>query len=175
QDVAPTILTLVGLAPAADMKGRVLTEALEAAPLPKIATYETGSSAAGDGTTSDASVDPQILEKLRSLGYLQASSPKGDRNLAAVLFESGRYAEAEKAYAKLVAEKPDDGSLRTSYAGALGALGRYDDAMKQIDQAIKMEPLNPEAYHNRAVIHERRGEREAAIADYRTALRYNPG
>src|SRR5262249_34001197 len=91
QDVAPTILTLVGLAPAADMKGRVLTEALEAAPLPKIATYETGSSAAGDGTTSDASVDPQILEKLRSLGYLQASSPKGDRNLAAVLFESGRY------------------------------------------------------------------------------------
>jgi predicted AlkP superfamily phosphohydrolase/phosphomutase len=175
QDVAPTILTLVGLAPAVDMKGRVLTEALESAPLPAVPTYETGGSGSGDGSLTDASVDPQILEKLRSLGYLQATSPTGDRNLAAVLFESGRYAEAEKAYAKLVADKPADGALRTSYAGALGALGRYDDAMKQIDQAIRLEPLNPEAYHNRAVIHERRGEREAAIADYRAALRYNPG
>src|SRR4030095_6444789 len=102
------------------------------------------------------------------------SAPKVDGTLAACLFESGRYDEAEKAYAKLVKEKPDDGSLRTSYAGALGALGRYDDALKEIDAAIKLEPLNPEAYHNRAVIHERRGELNAAVPDYRTALRYNP-
>lgn len=174
QDIAPTILSLVGLAPAADMKGRVLTEALDTAPLPAVATYETGPAPGADGSSTDASVDPQIMEKLRSLGYLQPTSPTGDRNLAAVLFESGRYVEAEKAYRKLIEEKPDDGGLRTSYAGALGALGRYDEALKQIDVAIKLEPLNPEAYHNRAVIHERRGDRDAAVADYRAALRYNP-
>jgi tetratricopeptide (TPR) repeat protein len=37
-----------------------------------------------------------------------------------------------------------------------------------------LEPLNPEAYHNRAVIHERQGDRTAAIAGYRTAVRYRP-
>ena len=34
--------------------------------------------------------------------------------------------------------------------------------------------MNVEAYHNRAVVHERRGERDAAIRDYQTALRYDP-
>jgi tetratricopeptide (TPR) repeat protein len=31
-----------------------------------------------------------------------------------------------------------------------------------------------EAYHNRAVIHERRNDRDAAVRDYQTAVRYNP-
>src|SRR5262249_58402836 len=38
----------------------------------------------------------------------------------------------------------------------------------------RLEPLNAEAYHNRGAIYERQGKREAAIAEYRTALRYNP-
>jgi Flp pilus assembly protein TadD len=96
--------------------------------------------------------DPKILENLRSLGYLGAVSPAGDRNLAAELFESGRFEEAERAYAKLVAEQPRDVGLRTSLAGALGALGRYDEALEQLDVSAKLDPLNPEAYHNRAVI-----------------------
>jgi Flp pilus assembly protein TadD len=73
-----------------------------------------------------------------------------------------------------VAEKPDDGSLRASYAGALGALGRYDEAYAELTRAIELEPLNVEAYHNRAVIHERRGDKAAAISDYQTAVKYNP-
>jgi tetratricopeptide (TPR) repeat protein len=64
--------------------------------------------------------------------------------------------------------------LRASYAGALGALGKYDEALEQLTRAIALEPLNVEAYHNRAVIHERRGETAAAIKDYQTAVRYNP-
>jgi tetratricopeptide (TPR) repeat protein len=73
-----------------------------------------------------------------------------------------------------VKAEPTDGSLRTSLAGALGALGRYDRALEEIDAAIRLQPLNPEAYHNRAVIHERQGDVRAAIADYRTAVRYRP-
>ncbi len=41
-------------------------------------------------------------------------------------------------------------------------------------RAIELEPLNVEAYHNRAVVHERRGEKAAAIRDYQTAVKYNP-
>lgn len=74
----------------------------------------------------------------------------------------------------MVDESPDDGFLRTSLAGALGALGRYDEALEELEKAIELQPLNPEAYHNRAVIWERKGEIPKAVQDYQTALRYNP-
>jgi tetratricopeptide (TPR) repeat protein len=88
--------------------------------------------------------------------------------------EEGRFAEAAEAYRKLVAEKPDDAGFRASLAGALGKLGQFDEALEQIEAAIRLDPLNAQSYHNRAVIHEHRGETDAAIADYRTALRYSP-
>jgi tetratricopeptide (TPR) repeat protein len=172
-DVAPTLLTLQGMSPARDMPGRVLREALDVAPEPRVvASYETGERVAGN--TRDRSVDPAILEHLRALGYLDTDSPKGDRNLAAVLFQSGRYGEAVDAYEKLVEESPNDGGLRASLAGALGAVGRYDESLAQLDKSIELQPLNPEAYHNRGVIYEKQGKRDEAIEAYRTALRYSP-
>jgi tetratricopeptide (TPR) repeat protein len=181
-DIAPTVLALNGLGRGADMPGRVLAEALDLTIPAPVATYEPAGSETASGTAqadpsqaaSDSQVDPEIVKKLQSLGYIGATSSTGDRNLAAVAFEAGRYEEAAREYARLVAEKPDDGALRASYAGALGALGRYDDAYAELTKAIELEPLNVEAYHNRAVIHERRGEKPAAVADYQTAVKYNP-
>lgn len=172
-DVAPTALALLGLPPATDMPGRVLTDALDLEAPIRVPSWESGDQQ-GVQVAADGQVDAEILEKLRSLGYLDASSPTGDRNLAAVLFESGKFQEAADAYREMVKEDPEDGGLRTSLAGALGALGRYDEALEQLEKAIELQPLNPEAYHNRAVIHERRGDTAAAIHDYQTALRYNP-
>src|SRR5206468_2821098 len=75
-DIAPTVLALAGVAPAQDMPGRVLGDAL------RIAEPERT-------VASDAEVDPHILEQLGQLGYLDASSSKGDRNLAGIMFEAG--------------------------------------------------------------------------------------
>jgi len=173
-DVAPTLLALGGLSPARDMPGRVLAEALVRPSEPRaVASYETSERVAGAGAP-DAAVDPAILERLRSLGYLDVQSPQGDRNLAALHFEAGRYAEAAQAYEQLVRESPEEGELRASLAGALGALGRYDEALEQLETAIRLRPVNPGAYHNRGVIYERQGEREAAVREYHTALRYDP-
>jgi predicted AlkP superfamily phosphohydrolase/phosphomutase/Tfp pilus assembly protein PilF len=172
-DVAPTILTLLGLPAANDMPGRVLDEALVTADAPaRVATYEAATARASGGA-DDAAVDPAILERLKALGYLDTSSPQGDGNMAAMHFQAGRYAESAALYEKLVAAKPDDAGLRTSLAGALGALGRIDDAAAQLDVALRLDAVNVEAHHNRGVIHERRGDKDAAIAEYRTALRYD--
>lgn len=174
-DIAPTVLALVGLSPAQDMPGRVLNEGLDfAAPPRQVASYESVGQIADAAAGGDRNVDPAILERLRALGYLDAQSPKGDRNLAAVLFQEGKFAEAAEAYEALVRENPDDAALRASWAGALGALGRYEESLAQLELAIAKEPLNPEAYHNRGVIYEKQGKREDAINAYRTALRYNP-
>jgi tetratricopeptide (TPR) repeat protein len=173
-DVAPTVLALTGVAPARDMPGRILSEGLDIPDVPRtVASYETGVAVAGNAA-SDRAVDAAVLERLRALGYLDTQSPKGDRNLAAVLFQEGKYAEAAAAYENLVRDNPDDAALRASWAGALGALGRLDESLVQLNLAIEREPLNPEAYHNRGVIYEKQGRREAAVAEYRQALRYNP-
>jgi len=181
-DVAPTVLALGGLPVPRDMPGRVLSEALDrggaipAAGERTLASYETTGpgDVAARGATGDTSVDPKILERLRSLGYLDTESPRGDRNLAALHFEAGRYAEAAEAYAKLAEENPKDAALRASLAGALGALGRFDESLEQLGIAIQLDPLNPEAYHNRGVIYERQGKPQEAAKEYDTALRYNP-
>ena len=173
-DVAPTLLALSGVSPARDMTGRVLDEALTIEATPRaVATYESGERVAtADG--HDTAVDPAILARLRSLGYVGADSPDGTRNLAAIEFQAGHYAEAAHMYDELLHQNPKDGGLHASLAGALGALGRYDEADEHLRVAIELDPLNSEAYQNRAVIQEREGKKDAAIADYQTALRYNP-
>ena len=81
-DVAPTILALAGLPAASDMPGRILAEGLDAPfPTDRVASYESG---AGDGTgqtARDTSADPQIVERLKSLGYLGGS--EGDEGAGA--------------------------------------------------------------------------------------------
>lgn len=184
-DIAPTLLALAGIPPATDMPGRVLTEAFAQLDDPeRIATYEAGSAVArGDSNTSaapaDEAADAALLQHLRSLGYLSGSSPgaapsspKGDRNLAAIAFEEGRYREAAAMYKALLDQEPDDAGLLASFAGALGALGRYDDALAQLDRSLAIDGINPEAHHNRAVVLERLSRVDDAIASYRQAVRY---
>ena len=173
-DVAPTVLALLGLPASDEMPGRVLADALALDATPKrVASYETGTRPR-DAATDTTPVDAKILEHLKSLGYLDTASPTGDRNLAAMHFEAGRYDEAAKEFAKLVESAPDDGGLRASLAGALGALGRYEEALAQLAEAEKLAPLHPEIHHNRGVLLERQGKTAEAIAAYRTAVRYDP-
>ena len=137
-------------------------------------TGDVSRAAPADSVRRDPAVDGEALERLRSLGYFGATSPAGDRNLAAMRFEAGHYAEAAEEFARLVKASPRDSSLHASLAGALGAMGRYDEALEELSKAIALQPLNVEALHNRAVIHERKGDVPAAIADYQAALRYDP-
>jgi tetratricopeptide (TPR) repeat protein len=175
-DVTPTLLTLLDVPPAADMPGSVLREALTERELPaRVATYETTPGPAVAGQSGDAAVDPQVLERLKALGYLDTESPQGDRNMAAMLFEGGQFERSAEAYAALVAAAPEDGGLRASLAGALASLSRYDEALEHLGEAIRLQPVNPEAHHNRGAIYERQEKPEAAVEEYRQALRYNPG
>ena len=173
-DVAPTVLALLGLPASAEMPGRVLADALNIEAVPaRVATHETAVAAASD-SSGGSEADAKILEHLESLGYLATDSPRGDRNLAAIHFEAGRYEDAVREFSKLVAASPEDGSLHASLAGALGALARYDEALVEIDKAAALSPINPEVHHNRGVLYERLGKRDDAIAAYRSAVRYDP-
>ena len=159
------------------MPGRVLLEALAVdAPERRVESYEREGRGA-EIATGDPEVNDSIKAHLKSLGYLESDdtvSPKGDRNLAAIHFAAGRHQEAAEIYARLIQSDRENAALYASLAGCLGAMGRYQEALEPLGKSLELEPLNVEAYHNRAVIHERLGDLEAAIADYSTAVRYRP-
>lgn len=176
-DVTPTLLALSGVAPAKDMPGRVVSEALTL-PLRErtVATFEGSDAEAREADAGqDTSVDPAILARLEALGYLETASPRGSRNLAAMTFEEGRYEESVAAYRAQLEENPNDAGAHSSLAGALGAMGEYDEALVHLAEAIRLNPLHAGAYHNKAVIHERRGEKDLAIAEYKKAVRFGSG
>ncbi|MFL6246845.1 MAG: alkaline phosphatase family protein [Thermoanaerobaculia bacterium] len=72
-DVTPTLLALIGLPPTRDMPGRVITEAFtpeRRASLPRDRVdRQTHARPAGNPVAAD--VDPELLEKLRALGYIR--------------------------------------------------------------------------------------------------------
>jgi tetratricopeptide (TPR) repeat protein len=174
-DVAPTVLALAGVSPARDMPGHVLTAAVDVPDGPRtVASFETGTAVAAPAGPVAPQVDAAVVEHLKSLGYLDTESPKGDRTLANLAFEDGRYADAVAAYDTLVRTDPGDASLRASLAAALGAMGRLDEAREQLRLAAELDPLSAEVRHNLAVVLERQGKRDEAIAEYRAALRYRP-
>lgn len=185
-DIVPTILALLGLPAAQDMPGRVLSEALiRNEPSDRIDSYDLLRPDQGTANTHDALADRALIERLESLGYLQGTrrevaepagvpSHQAERNLAGIAFERRAYAEAERRYRALVDQDPDDAGLRSSYAAALGALGRFEEALQELDAALAVDPINAEAFHNKAVALERMGEVAEAITLYREAVRYRP-
>jgi tetratricopeptide (TPR) repeat protein len=186
-DVAPTLLALQGLPASREMPGRVLAEGFVRLVVPeRVASFE-GSPRAKASVARDAAADRAMLEHLESLGYLAGarrdaaaespagvSSPQAERNLAAIAFQEGRYELAERRYRALVAADPQDAGLRSSLAGVLGAQGRYPEALRELDEALALDPINPEGYHNKGALFERLGRPEKAIEQYRTAVRYRP-
>jgi hypothetical protein len=72
-DVTPTLLYLMGLPVGEDMDGRVLTEALSPQllarrPVDWIGSHDTGQRG---GKPLPSDIDQDILQELRTLGYVQ--------------------------------------------------------------------------------------------------------
>jgi predicted AlkP superfamily phosphohydrolase/phosphomutase/Flp pilus assembly protein TadD len=160
-DIAPTVLALAGLPPAADMKGQPLLAPSGGAG--RIATYETAgpgapaSAAAGGRTAPDAAgsgagaVDDELLRNLASLGYIGSASPPAvtgspqqagvrapapasvtsHSNLAAVLLQKGDVRGAESELRRALALSP-------GYFPALMSLGQVLVRKGEVDEALQV-------------------------------------
>jgi tetratricopeptide (TPR) repeat protein len=58
---------------------------------------------------------------------------------------------------------------------ALRDLDRPDDALRILQQALELEPNNPEVHHVMGVLHEQMGDREQAADSFRSAISVAPG
>ena len=56
----------------------------------------------------------------------------------------------------------------------LAEQGRYEQAIEDYDQAIRLNPEDADAYYNRGIVYYELGQLERAIEDYDEAIRLNP-
>lgn len=123
-DIAPTILTLLGLPVGEDMEGKVLVNAFVSPPtISRLPSWETVAGEDGRLARTEHEEDPAAaqaaLQQLVELGYIEAPGANAvraiaqaeaemDFNTAASLLEAGRAREAKELVGTLAARYPDE-------------------------------------------------------------------
>lgn len=74
-----------------------------------------------------------------------------------------------------VAVRPDDCFARTNLGSALGASGRTEEAMVQLQKAVLLEPTNGPAHMTLSMCFKSQGRMAEALDAFRTAIRLDPG
>lgn len=115
------------------------------------------------------------IEKYRAALKIEPEHPKALWNLGFALNRLGRYKEAVEALDRGLATKAGNGPsmfYERSYAHAY--LKQYDEALRDIDEAVRSRSDSFQFLWQRARVHSFRGEDEAAKRDAKEVLRLNP-
>jgi tetratricopeptide (TPR) repeat protein len=70
--------------------------------------------------------------------------------------------------------KEDMGGIYSNRAGVYNSMHRYDLAVSDANEALRLNPNDYVAYHYRGVARAKLGNFEAAISDFRSALQIKP-
>jgi hypothetical protein len=174
-DIAPTILTCLGLPVPDDMDGRVIADLFRKPPSPeRVGTYEARSD--GDGVhspvlTEDPWAAHEMVENLSALGIveldteaavaLETCTQQRWLNLAELCCSLGRYAEGLAAYREL--GQMDESPARIPIVTCLMNLGRLDEARQELEaMTVKGLPGTAPVLFLWARLHAEEGETETA-------------
>ena len=117
---------------------------------------------------ADLNVARELSEELTSypyiLNYLGYS----------MLMEDDDIAEAEAMIRIAVEAEPENGAFVDSLGWALYLLGRYDEALVELEKALKLEPTEPEIIEHLGDVYWQVGRRRDAEFQWRRALSFDP-
>jgi len=103
--------------------------------------------------------DPEHVEGLHMLG--------------AARFQQGRFEEAEALLRRSIGHRPAPLSL-ANYAAVLASLGRNEDAVSRLDDALAINPFHQRTLFQRANLLARLGRHREALTGYDCLLELNP-
>jgi tetratricopeptide (TPR) repeat protein len=159
-DIAPTVLTLLGLPSGDDMEGKVLVNAF--VEQPEIARIPSWEAVAGnDGRLPDTDDEPNpaaaqaVLQQFIALGYIEAPSDDAVRavaiaeaeanfNRAAAFFEAGRSLEAKEILEALTARHPEEPRYWRVFAQSCFIAQMPEAAQPALAALERLEPGKPQ-------------------------------
>ena len=103
-----------------------------------------------------------------------ANDPRSYAALSALLLNRGEPAKAIALLEPALLRLPDDTSLLNSLAVIYARMQRFDDALRLLSKATRVNPDEPLSWLNLGVSLEAKGDRKGAEAAYRQALVLQP-
>jgi Flp pilus assembly protein TadD len=94
--------------------------------------------------------------------------------LTNLYMKSGRIAEAEPLLRQLATERPDDAGLHLQLGRVLAAQGKKDEAITEIQNALKLSPSDSEAQRDLADLLKESGKLPDAENTYRDLVKSSP-
>jgi tetratricopeptide (TPR) repeat protein len=189
-DIAPTILTLLGLPAGEDMEGKVLVNAFAEIPqIPRIPSWEEVSGEDGPLRPNESAEDPAAaqaaLQQLVELGYvapiredvaqaIARAEAEADFNLAVSLAEGGRLREAKQLLQALTERFPDQPRYWRTLGHVCISSQSPDDAQPCLAALERLEPGRPQTIVLRGIIAWLRGDLEESATAFRAAEKIAP-
>lgn len=96
------------------------------------------------------------------------------KNIALIYQQQGRNDEALEAYEIAQAQNPGDISLLLNKANLYYNIGQTEKFKEMMNEAIAIDPNNPDLHYNIGVISSEQGNIEEARAAYKKAIEINP-
>lgn len=112
-------------------------------------------------------------EMYRKAIELDPESAAAHYNLAVYLVRNEDYANAEKHFRAVIANRPSTQAY-TGLGVALLQQGKPDEAITSLQRAIEADPKNASAYQQLASIQVQQGNLDAATATYRSLIFHQP-
>jgi len=159
-DVAPTVLSLLGLPAGADMPGRVLSEIFVTPPsLERIPSWDQVSGESGchpPGFQAAMEETDELIQHFVALGYIAKQPEDRDQaaaecrreaewNLARVYTSTWRFGEALPLLEELQRQAPDRGEFAVALADCQMRLGLFEEARQSAASAAEKHPRSPVA------------------------------
>jgi tetratricopeptide (TPR) repeat protein len=97
------------------------------------------------------------------------------KNLADLYASQNKMEKAAENYSRAVFLDPNHVDLKLALATALSRIRRYDDALKQVQDAIGLEPNNADAFYLGGKIFAAKGMKSDAVQMFERAITLRPG
>ncbi|MGB9197693.1 MAG: tetratricopeptide repeat protein [Terriglobales bacterium] len=105
---------------------------------------------------------------------IDAHSTDAAIGLTNIYMKSGRLADAEPLLRRLTADRPDDGGLHLQLGRVLAAQKKNDDAIAELQAALKLDPHDSDAQREAADLYATAGKNDLAEAAYRPLVAAHP-
>ncbi len=105
---------------------------------------------------------------------LDAHSTEAAIGLTNIYMKSGRLGDAEPLLRRLATERPDDAGIHLQLGRVLAAQSKKDDAITEIQTALKLAPADSEAQREIADLYSSTGKNDLAENTYRILVTIQP-